>query len=92
MKKFVRKPRAGMSDTGPVIVTVTGGLPAAAAAPATVNKYVSAEGRPVRVTGGLPDTLPGELWTAEQRKAHDALHYAAVMGTLGTPGKGSTGG
>lgn len=83
MKKFVHKPRAGAVDTGPVVVRVSGGLPEedpnAPTASQQVRKIV-ADGRRVRVVGGLPDELAGEHMSAEDRKKHDDEHYARAHG------------
>jgi hypothetical protein len=40
----------------------------------------------VKVTGGLPDGLAGQLMTPEQRKAHDDAQYAAVNGNKSVNG------
>ena len=85
MKKFRLKPRVGTPDNGPVLVHVTGGLPAddpdAVEAAQQVRKFV-ADGHRVVIHGGLPDTLSGEQWTPEQRKAHDAGHYGRAHGQI----------
>jgi hypothetical protein len=85
MRKFIKRPKSSTPDTGPIVVTVTGGLPAgdpdAVEAAQQVRRQV-ADGRRVVVHGGLPDTLPGEQWTPEQRKAHDDEHYGRAHGHI----------
>lgn len=91
MRKFVLRPRKGMPDTGPITISVSGGLtqddPNAEEAAQQVRKLV-ADGRRVKVVGGLPDVLQGELMTPEQRKEFDDRQYAAAHGQSGTLGTG----
>jgi len=91
VRKFVLRPRKGMPDTGPITISVSGGLPQddpnAEEAAQQVRKLV-ADGRRVTIYGGLPDVLQGELMTPEQRKAHDDAQYAAAHGQSGTLGTG----
>ncbi len=87
-KKF-RRVRAGELN-GVIEVVVSGGLPVDAdpEAPTRITKHRTTEGKRVRVTGGLPDVLQGELMTPEQRKLHDDQQYAAAHGQSGTLGTG----
>lgn len=90
VKKFRKVGSAGALalDTNAIIeVTVSGGLPVESdpEGSSRVTKHVTAEGKRVRVTGGLPDVLMGELMTPEQRKEHDDRMHAGVHGLAGKP-------
>lgn len=90
VKKRFRRVRAG-ELAGVIEVIVTGGLPVDTDPDASnrVTKHLAADGRRVKLIGGLPDVLMGETMSAEQRKAHDDATYCAVMGTPGTLGTGT---
>jgi hypothetical protein len=68
--KFTLKPKRGQTDTGPLAVTIIGGLPAdhpqAEQARTHLLRFTSGkygQGRKVSVRGGLPDTpLAEPVW------------------------------